>query len=133
MGFGYGIYDDGPLWPFYMDSMFWPSYYSPFAYRYWGAFDPFYFPGSGYVVIQPPGGGDDTPQSSGLGRVVDGRGYTRVTTRTPEPAHMTGGEGGTAGTMSQGGGNSGGVSTGGYSSGGGGGGDRTAVPRPPGR
>jgi uncharacterized membrane protein YgcG len=136
-GYGYGIFDAyGPLWPFYMDSMFWPSYYSPFAYRYWGALDPYYLPGSGYVIVQPPG--DNEPVESGRGRVVAGRGYTRVTTRSPEPVQGTAGSGATSGAMSDGGsspnsgGGNSGVSSGGYSSGGGGGGGRTAVPRPPG-
>jgi hypothetical protein len=132
-GFGYGISDeyDG-MWPFYLDSMFWSSYYSPFAYRYWGQYDPYYFPGSGYVVLPPSSAG---PVASGEGRVVDGRGYTRVSTR--EPVRVNDG-GGTSGTMTSGGssssgGSSGGVSSGGYSSGGGDSGGRTAVPRPPGQ
>jgi hypothetical protein len=139
-GFGYGgfgLYDDA-MWPFYMDTMFWPSYYSPFAYRYWGLYDPYYYPGSGYVVLPPVGEAPSAPVPSGQGRVVDGRGYTRVTTRTPEPVRVTNGGNGSNGTMSSGesssgsGGNSG-VSSGGYSSGGNSGdGGRTAVPRPPG-
>jgi uncharacterized membrane protein YgcG len=137
-GYGYGIFDAyGPLWPFYMDSMFWPSYYSPFAYRYWGMYDPYFLRGSGYVIVQPPGDGE--PVESGRGRVVAGHGYTRVTTRTPEPVHGTAGGGAASGPMSNGGsstsdgGGNSGVSSGGYSSGGGGGGGRTAVPRPPGK
>jgi len=118
--YGYGIYDSyGAMWPFYLDSMFWPSYYSPFAYRYWGSYDPYYFPGAGYVAIEP---GETGPVASGQGRVVDGRGYTRVRTRAPEPVRVSGG-GVSNGTTS-----SGGSSSGGSGSSGG----RTAVPRPPG-
>jgi hypothetical protein len=134
-GFGGGIADAfDTMWPFYLDSMYWSSYYSPFAYRYWGRYDPAYFPGAGYVAIEPT----PRPVASGEGRVVDGRGYTRVSTREPDPVRVTSG----GGTMATGGGssNSGssstgssGVSSGGYSGGGtSSGGERTAVPRPPG-
>lgn len=128
-------------WPWVADAMFWPSYYSPFAYRYWGYFDPSYVPGSGYVVVgNPGGGGNGEPIASGTGRVVDGHGYTRVRNREADPVRSNFGHdgGGTNSTYSSGGGasssgGSSGVSSGGYSSGGGGGdGGRTAVPRPPG-
>jgi uncharacterized membrane protein YgcG len=128
-------------WPWIADAAFWPSYYSPFAYRYWGYYDPFYVPNSGYVYIGQPGlGGGTAPVASGDGRVVDGRGYTRVTTRESEPSIRANNfGGGTNSTMSSGGSSSSGSSSGGASSGGGyssGGGSsdtgRTAVPRPPG-
>lgn len=145
---GYGGYGGGMggglggTWPWIADAYFWPSYYSPFAYRYWGYYDPYYVPNSGYVNVNPgPGGGTTTPVASGTGRVVDGMGYTRVRTREAEPIRSNFDGGGSNSTFSSNGGgssNSGGSSGvssgGGYSSGGGGGGDggRTAVPRPPG-
>jgi hypothetical protein len=129
-------------WPWYTDPFFYSSYYSLFGYRSWGYFDPF-FSGPGFVVIGPGGGtvGPTEPARSGVGRVVDGQGYTRVTTRAPERTVRDGS--GWQGTSSTGGGSSGssgsssgGVSSSGYSSGGGsggGGGERTAVSRPPGK
>jgi hypothetical protein len=129
----------GGAWPWIADAAFWPAYYSPFAYRYWGHYDPFYVPNSGYVVVEPPHGNSEQPVASGTGRVVDGRGYTRVTTREPQPVPRTGSSDGGSGTYSgtsSNGSNGGSVSTGGYSNGGSGGGGsdggRTAVPRPPG-
>ena len=84
-------YDD--VWPYfampYFYSPLYSSYYAPFGYRYWGYFDPFYYSGPGYVVIDPgPGHGtpNPTPQPSGTGRVVDGHGYTQVRRSDPEPA-----------------------------------------------
>jgi hypothetical protein len=144
--YGYGGYsgfgdlgDYGGGWPWIADAMFWPSYYSPFAYRYWGSYDPYYVPSSGYVVIEPPRPGTSPgPVASGEGRVVDGRGYTRISTRSPDPVRMNNGGSDSNGTASSNGssGSSGGgnVSSGGYSGGGSSGGDggRTAVPRPPG-
>jgi hypothetical protein len=143
--YGYTYGGLGGAWPWIADAAFWPSYYSPFAYRYWGYYDPYYVPGSGYVYlggVNPGGGGGTTgPVASGEGRVVDGRGYTRVSTREPVPSIRNdfGSNGGSNGTMSSGGnsgsssGGSSGVSSGGYSSGGGGGDSgRTAVARPPG-
>ena len=143
--------------PFFatVDEMWWLSYYSPFDIRYWGYYDPRFLGYAGYVPLDGyypeypggrivngggAGGGGATPAPSGDARVVNGRGYTRITPRDPEPFRGVGG-GGSNGTMSSGGsstsGNSGtaGVSTGGYSGGGSGGGDggRTAVPRPPGK
>jgi hypothetical protein len=121
------------VWPWIADAMFWPSYYSPFAYRYWGYYDPYHVPNSGYVVIEPPGGGS-TPVASGTGRVVDGRGYTRVTTREPQPVPRDGSNGGNGNgsTGSSSGSSGGSVTSGGYSSGGADSGGRTAVSRPPG-
>jgi hypothetical protein len=138
--YGYTYGGLGGSWPWIADAAFWPSYYSPFAYRYWGYYDPYYVPNSGYVYVGPANPGVPTgPVASGGGRVVDGRGYTRVSTREPAPTIRNDfGSSGSNGGMSTGGnsnGGSSGVSSGGYSSGGGGGGGdggRTAVPRPPG-
>lgn len=119
------------MWPYYSDPFFYTSYYAPFGYRYWGYYDPFYFQGPGFVVVDP----NATPtQASGDGRVVDGRGYTRVRRSEPEGVNgrANGGETSSAGSDSgSSGSSSGGVSSSGYS-GGGGGGERTAQPRPPG-
>ena len=145
----------GGMWPFYADPAFsyfygpyYSAYYLPYGYRYWGYFDPFYFRygyGSDFVVIDPGtgtggGGGSVTPpEVTGPGRVVDGRGYTRIRRNEPDATpRVNSGEGGGSNTASganSGSGNSGssGVSSGGYSSGGASsGGDRVAIPRPPG-
>jgi hypothetical protein len=122
-------------------------YYSPFSYGYLN-YSP-YFNGAGYftVIDGDGGGGGRGPQPSGLGRVVDGQGYTRVRPRESEPtagthstaatasgsasAPSSGGSSGGSTVTSQG--FSSGGSSGGSSSSGGGGGDsgggRTAVPR----
>jgi hypothetical protein len=138
----------GGMWPYYGDAsyayLYGPYYsaaYLPFAYRYWGFFDPAYFRygyGSGFVVIDPAPGGGSPPERSGAGRVVDGRGYTRIRRSEPDTAtRVNNGDGSGASTASSGS-NSGstasstsGASSGGYSSGGASGGDRVAVPRPP--
>jgi hypothetical protein len=143
------------MWP-YIDDPFYYSmysrlysplysaYYSPFGYRYWGYWDPryrYYSDFGGLVVIDSPGTGTGTPgtpPTTGDGRVVDGRGYTRIRRADPDPVRINGGDrgwstasGGSSGSSGSGG--SSGVSSGGYSSGGSsGGGDRVAVPRPPG-
>ena len=119
------------------------SYYSPY-----GAYFPYQYRdyhyingGGGWVAIDP----DAPPTASGNGRAINGRGYTQIRERSPEPgpSRTSNGGNGTATGYSGGGG---GVSSGGYSSGssggsssgGGGGGassgggDRTAVARPPG-
>jgi hypothetical protein len=146
---GYGGYGGGfePLWgplsmwpAYYADPFFYSSLYSPFGYRSWGYYDPYYYRGPGVIIIDPGDGG--VPSASGDGRVVDGRGYTRIRRNEPDPAiRVSNADGsGGRGSSSTGSGNSGssagtsGVSSGGYSSGGasGGGGGRTAVPRPPG-
>jgi hypothetical protein len=134
-------YDD--LWPYFAQPYFYSplysSYYAPFGYRYWGYVDPYYYQGPGYIVIDPGPGGSPAPQPSGDGRVVDGRGYTRVRRSDPEPVIPRSGRNGDGySTSSSGqstdsgssGSSSGGVSSSGYS--GGGGGERTAQPRPPG-
>ena len=50
--------------------------YGPFGYSY---YDYFYYPGPIFV-----GGGDNSEESGGDGRVVNGVGYTRVRTREAE-------------------------------------------------
>ncbi len=111
------------------------SLYAPFSYRYWGYYDPYYNPGWGWVIVTPtPPGGGATPTPTEA-RVVDGRGYTRVHPRQPEPTPLgrgpsgAMGDGGSSGTSSSG---SSGVSSSGYSGGGSSDTGRTAVPRPPG-
>jgi hypothetical protein len=120
-----------------------PFNYSPFAYSYYGRYDP-RFNGSGTFGVDGGGGtGSAAPiQPSGAGRVVDGQGYTRVRPRESEPAQRAPGNAslGTNSTSSSAppasssdsssssGGSS--VSSSGFSSGGGGGdAGRTAVPR----
>jgi uncharacterized membrane protein YgcG len=126
------------MWPYYYaHPRYYSSYYSPFNYGYWGYYNPYYYGLPGVIVIDP--GGERPNEPSGNGRVVDGRGYTRVRPNVPAPGR-TGDSGSPSGassssSSSRGGSNSGGsVSTGGYSGGGsgGGGGGRVAVPRPPG-
>ena len=118
------------------------SYYSAYGYGYYpGQFQNYNYIGSGggWVAVDP----NPTIPESGSGRVVNGRGYTQIRERSPEPGPSRGNNGGN-GTASGWSGNSGGgASSGGYSSGssgssgsGGGsssgGGERTAVARPPG-
>ena len=119
------------------------SYYSPY-----GAYFPYQYRdynyitgGGGWVAVDP----DAPPTASGNGRAINGRGYTQIRERSPEPtpSRTSNGGNGTATGYSGGGGvSSGGYSSGssggGSSSGGGGGGassgggERTAVARPPG-
>jgi hypothetical protein len=115
----------------YGDLYDWPYYYAPFGYSLLGRYDTYYFGAPGYAVVDAAPVG---PQPSGLGRVVDGLGYTRVRSREPV-GRASGGDGGGAG-LHGGNGSSGGSSSGGSVSGSGysgGGGDsgRTAVARPP--
>jgi hypothetical protein len=136
-GWSFDSFD--PSWAFYSSPYLFTSYYAPFGYRYWGYYDNRYFTGPGFVVINPNGGGPTPAEPSGDGRVVDGRGYTRVRRADPVPVN-SGYAGGLNTSSSSGSGSSGssgsgssGVSSSGYSGGGsGGGGDRTAQPRPPG-
>lgn len=114
------------------------SAYGPYGNYYGSNFGYYGYPnygGGGWVVVpnpQQPG----TPSVEG--RAVNGRGYTQVRPRDPEPSSRTGGVGnGSAPGGSNGGTN--GVSSQGYSGGssgsgssGSGSGVRTAVPRPPG-
>ncbi len=110
MGFGYASYD-----PFFDAAFAYPYYFAPFGYYYW------YYP-SGPIYPSTP----ETPDG-GVGRVVEGRGYTRVTRVDPADsgerrAHRRG-ESGSGGSDWSNGSNSGssggGVSHGGYSRGGG--------------
>jgi hypothetical protein len=143
-GGGLSPYDYGAMspwgfmnaWGYYAHPAYYSSYYSPFGYNRWGYYDPYYYGNPGIVIINPGGGGE--PQSTGEGRVVNGQGYTRIRPNVPDPPVRVG-NGGTTGwsgtsagsSGSNSGSSSGGsVSTGGYS--GGGGGERVAVPRPPG-
>ena len=127
-------------WPGYYGSAYDPYYiyYSPFGYNYYDYFGADYYGPGGGVVIVPSGSASDQPQ--GHGRVVNGGGYTQVTTRDPSAdgkptssrvgSSSAGADGG--GSSGSSGGSSGGgsVSSGGYSSGGGGGDTgHTAVPR----
>jgi hypothetical protein len=120
------------------DPFLYSYYYAPFAYSYLGYFDPYYYNGPGYIIIDPDEGGSVDPQPSGAGRVVDGRGYTRVRPRETSPGNAGGSPTGSSGQSTSSGGSggsssgsSGGVSTQGYSGGGSSGGGRTAQPRPP--
>ena len=142
-GIDYGFYS--PLY----GSLYYPYYYSPFAYSYYGRFDPRFFGGGVVVVPVIPDGGDGTtdPPASGAARAVDGLGYTRVRPRNEEPtvqsgrriapgrdaaATSTGSSGAASAPASSGSSGSpggGAVSSGGFSSGGGSDSGRTAVPR----
>jgi len=128
----YGFYS--PLY-----GPFSPYYYSPFAYSYYRGYNPFFYGVGSYAIDAGGGGGNVRPdRPSGQGRVVNGRGYTRVRPREAEPAAVVRGGGGST-AMSSGGGSSsssgssgGSASPAGFSSGGGGGassGGRTAQPR----
>jgi hypothetical protein len=153
--FGYPVWSD--IYGFYspLYGAFSPYYYSPFAYPYYRGYNPFYYGGyypfyggGSYVVVGGDGGGGGggafPERPSGLGRVVDGQGYTRVKPRSSEPVVAVNPGGGSTTSSTGGGGSSsssgssggGGVSTSGFSSGGGGGGGgssdgggRTAQPR----
>jgi hypothetical protein len=141
-GYGYGeglhpLWGPFSMWPYYFaDPFYYSSMYSPFGYRSWGYYDPYFYRGPGVIIIDP-GGGVGQADPSGDGRVVDGRGYTRIRRNEPDSATRAGHGPGGWGTSSTGAGRSGsgtsGVSSDGYSSGGASGsGGRTAVPRPPG-
>ena len=115
------------------------SYYSPYGSYYPYQYQDYNYIGSGggWVAVDPDG-----PAASGTGRAVNGRVYTQIRERSPEPSPnrtSNGGNGTAAGYSGGSGASSGGYSSGssGSSSGGGGGsssggGERTAVARPPG-
>ena len=123
-------------------------YGSQFRYQPYGYYSGFYggygyYGGNYYPWVPvggvPPAAGGGTPQPEG--RVVNGRGYTQITPRQPEPSSVAGrGNGGSNGSYSgsngaTSSGSSGATSSGyssGSSSGSSGGGERTAVSRPPG-
>jgi uncharacterized membrane protein YgcG len=67
MGWGYSGYD-----PFFDSAYAYPYYFAPFGYYYW------YAPWSSIYGVSPV----DSPGAS-VGRVVEGRGYTRVTRVDP--------------------------------------------------
>lgn len=127
-GGSWGVSGFDSMWPYFTEPYVYTSYYAPFGYRYWGYYDSYYFQGPGFVIVNP----EPSIQPSGDGRVVDGRGYTRVRRSDPDPSGRPSGSGSGGGTASAGASssNGGGVSSSGYS-GRGGGGDRTAQPRPP--
>jgi hypothetical protein len=119
----------GPMVGWY-DPYGWILPYSAFVSPMWAA-------GAGeWYVIDGGGSAGPSEEPRGRGRVVDGRGYTRVRpVETGAAARRSGGGGGagstgsTDSTSSSSSGSSGGVSSSGYSSGGSGDGARTAVPR----
>ncbi len=129
-----GGYSTGSAWA---DPYLWSYYYAPFAYPHLGYYDPYYYNGPGYVIIDPGPSQPVGPQPGGTGRVVDGRGYTRVRPREPVRVEAGGrstksGTSDPSGGSSSSGGSSGGASPQGYSGGGSSGGcGRTAQPRPP--
>lgn len=118
------------------------SYYSPYANYFPNSYQDYNFinGGGGWVAVDP----NVPPAASGNGRVINGRGYTQIRERSPEPGPSRGSNGGNGTASGWSGNNGGGVSNGGYSSGSSGssgstggsssGGDsgRTAVARPPG-
>jgi hypothetical protein len=133
--FGYPLwFDDFGFYSPLYGSYYSPYYYSPFAYSYHGRYDP-RFVGGGFAVIESGGGTGPSPQPSGAGRAVDGRGYTRVRSRETEAASSsrpitTSSSGAGSSSTSSSSGSSSGASSQGYS-GGSSSGDtgRTAVPR----
>lgn len=123
--------------------------YSDYSYYWYNRFSPYdYYGGSGaWVPVNISDAGSPTVAASGQGRVVNGRGYTQIRERSPEPSiprtssrgdgsasGWSGGSSGSGGVSSSGysSGSSSGASSGGGSSSSGGGGERTAVARPPG-
>ena len=106
-------------------------YYSPFAYSYGGYYYPYAF-SPAYIVVGDDGG-TTTPRASGSGRVIDGVGYTRVTTREAPPVRANNGSvgdssgGGGGSSSSSGGGST--VTSQGFSGGGSSDSGRTAQPR----
>lgn len=120
-GMGYGNTLPGPYggWGGPTGAIAYPYYFAPFGAYYW------YAPYQPVYVLRPSG-----PSSYEVGRVVKGRGYTRVTRQTPSTGFWGSSSGGSRGGGSSSSGGSGGTAEpGGYSSGGGGG-TRHAKPRP---
>ncbi len=124
------------------------SFYSPYGYYGYGYnnnygynnYNQGYYNG-GWIAVNPNLPQQGVPQVEG--RAVNGRGYTQVRPRDPEPAPVRNGSIGNGAANNGGGasnGGSNGVSSQGYSGGssgsgsssGGDSGARTAVPRPPG-
>jgi hypothetical protein len=109
------------------DSYLWG--YAPFAYSRWRFHDYWYSPDTVIVDEGSEGGPGGTP--GGNGRVVNGRGYTRIDP-VDAGARDSNSTDSTASNAAATSGDAGGVSPQGYSSGdSSGGSDRTAQPRPP--
>lgn len=118
-------------------------YYSGYNYLPYGSYYP-YYGGGWYPIGDGGGGGGGDVTGSGTARAINGRGYTQIRERSPEPTVPrinNGGNGTAAGWSgtSNSGASSSGYSSGSSSSGSSGGssssgGDsgRTAVARPPG-
>ena len=145
--FMYGMFGL-PMWSAgmgYYDAYWNPYYYSPFAYSYYGRFDPNYVSGSTIYVSGGGGGSVDLnprPQSTGRARAVDGRGYTQTrprdvsaerapsTTSTTSTASSAPPSDTSSSSSSSSSSSGGSVSSSGFSNGGGGSDSgRTAVPR----
>ena len=117
-------------------------YYSGYNYLTYGSYYPYY--GGGWYPIGDGGGGGGEVTGSGTARAINGRGYTQIRERSPEPTVPrinNGGNGTAAGWSgtSNSGASSSGYSSGSSSSGSSGGSSssgsdsgRTAVARPPG-
>ena len=112
------LYDNDPY------AYWYPFYFAPFgyySYNYW------YNPYGGYYLLPPSGGGSVTESTHG--RVVAGKGYSRVWPRERESSGRAGRGGYSSGDgYSQSSGSGGGVSQSGYSGGGSSSG-RTAKPK----
>jgi hypothetical protein len=82
-----GIDPFDPFWPYYYPAY----YYSPLAYGYLGRYNPLYdgivYGGGDGAASGGGGGGSSKPAESGLGRVVNGQGYTRIHPNDAAPAH----------------------------------------------
>ncbi len=117
-GFGPVYYDD----PY---AYWYPFYFAPFGYS---AYNYGYATYGGYYLLPPAGGGEITDTTHG--RVVAGKGYSRVWPRERESSGRAGRGGGysTGGGYSQSGDSGGGVNQSGYSGGGSSTG-RTAKPK----
>jgi hypothetical protein len=147
---------DNPFFygPYYSNYYYSPYFFSPFGYSYLRYYPGFYAPVAVVVPGAGGGGGGGEARPPQTGRVVNGRGYTRVERRGDATAVDTGGggdasrsggssrgtvsrrgySGGDAGGSSSSSGGGGGSTGGGGASSGGssgstGGGGRTAVPR----
>ena len=124
-GVGFADWDWFGFDPFYS----YYAFFSPFGYRYYPYWD-YYGNGGGVIVEPPPDSGDHVGPH---GRVVNGAGYTQVTTRPPEASvpRGSGGNDGSSGASDGSASASSGSSatSSGYSSGGGGDTGHTAVPR----
>ena len=67
-----------------------PFYYDPFFYGSPYLYEPFGYRGYGYVVVDGGGGGGGSNvQTPGVGRVINGLGYTRIVPRDTQPSTNT--------------------------------------------